>query len=74
MTLRQFLNGLRVLWNLDAAEYLGCINAEDREYFGDEALWNKFVAQPHRTFSGLPDQDQERVFAVIRRRNEKAGI
>lgn len=74
MMLAEFSNGLRVLWNIDAAEYLACINGEDREFFGDRALWEKFRDNPHRTFSVLPDQDQRRVFAIIEQRNAKAGI
>jgi len=74
MTLAQFLNGLRVLWNIDADEYLACINQEDREHFGDDVLWKRFVSAPHRTFAGLPGQDQKRIFALIERRNIKAGL
>ena len=74
MTLDQFLNGIRVLWNINAHEYLSCINKEDREYFGDAALWEKFSKAPHKTFAALPDQDQRRIFALIERRNAKAGL
>lgn len=74
MYLYQFLNGLRVLWNLDADEYLACINHDDRDYFGDGPLWSAFTANPHKTFSGLPDQDKERIFAVIQQRNERANL
>lgn len=73
MTMQQFLNGVRVLWNIDMAEYLACINVEDREHFGDIDLWEKFSRQPHRTFAELPDQDQRRVFAIIEKRNAKQG-
>ncbi len=74
MTIDEFLNGVRVLWNMNADEYLGCINQEDREYFGDDVLWARFRDEPHKTFAGLPDQDRERIFALIERRNTKAGI
>jgi hypothetical protein len=74
MTLDEFLNGIRVLWNIDAEQYLACINKEDREYFGDSVLWLRFQGDPHRTFSGLPDQDQRRLFALVERRNADAGI
>ena len=74
MTLYQFLNGIRILWNIGADEFLSCINAEDREYFGDSALWKRFRDDPHKTFSGLPEQDQKRIFALIEARNTKAGI
>lgn len=74
MNIYQFLNGIRVLWNIDAAEYLACINPEDRAHFGDDKLWQRFQAEPHRTFSGLPSQDQERVFAIVERRNAKARL
>ncbi len=74
MSLNEFLNGIRVLWNVGADEYLSCINPEDRGYFSDEVLWRRFATEPHRTFANLPDQDQERIFALIQRRNEKAGI
>ena len=74
MTLAEFTNGIRVLWNIDAEEYLACINQEDRDYFGDSVLWLRFQGDPHRTFSGLPDQDQRRVFALVERRNAKAGL
>jgi len=73
MTLYQFLNGIRILWNINADEYLDCLNKEDREFFGDETLWARFRDDPHRTFSGLPEQDQERIFALIERRNTTAG-
>lgn len=72
MNLNEFTNGLRVLWNIDMREYLNCINDEDREYIGDEKLWNAFAKEPHRTFAGLPTQDQERVFAIITARHAKA--
>jgi hypothetical protein len=74
MTLEQFLNGIRILWNIGADEYLACINKEDREYFGDESLWGQFATSPHKTFAALPDQDQRRIFALIERRNARAGI
>ena len=70
MNLAQFLNGLRVLFCIDAREYLACINIEDREFFGDAELWKKFASNPHRTFCELPDQDQRRVFAIIEARNK----
>jgi len=70
MTLQEFLNGIRVLWNIDADQYLSCINREDREYFGDESMWCRFSDNPHRTFSALPTQDQERLFAIIQQRND----
>lgn len=68
MTLERFLNGVRVLWNIDEREYLACINAEDREHFGDKYLSDAFFGNPHRTFVSLPDQDQRRVFAIIDKR------
>lgn len=71
MTLQEFLNGVRVLWNIDMREYLTCINDEDREYFGDNKLWGDFAKDAHRTFANLPQQDQERVFAIIEKRNAK---
>lgn len=71
MSLDEFLNGLRVLWNINAKEYLACINHEDREFFGDKELWEKFAKDAHRTFAGLPTQDQERVFAIITERNSR---
>lgn len=74
MNLRQFSNGLRVLWNISSAEYLACINTDDREHFGDLVLWSRFVKDAHRTFVALPTQDQERVFAIITRRNQEAGL
>ena len=74
MTLAEFLNGIRVLWNIDADEYLPCINQEDREYYRDVNLWSRFRSAPHMTFSGLPSQDQQRVFALIERKNAEAGI
>jgi hypothetical protein len=74
MTLYQFLNGTRILWNIGADEYLSCINQEDRDYFGDTKLWKTFQQAPHRTFSGLPDQDQQRIFTLIERRNAKVGL
>jgi hypothetical protein len=74
MTLHQFLNGIRILWNINANEYLACINQEDREYFGDDKLWARFRDEPHRTFAQLPDQDQVRIFALIEQRNVRAGI
>jgi hypothetical protein len=72
MTLEEFTNGVRVLWNIDMRQYLSCINDEDREYVGDEKLWNDFSANAHKTFANLPDQDQRRVFAIIVERNAKA--
>lgn len=74
MTLYQFLNGIRILWNLSADEFLFCINQEDREFFGDKALWTRFRDDPHKTFAGLPEQDQVRIFDLIERRNTAAGI
>lgn len=72
MTLEEFANGLRVLWNIDMRQYLTCINEEDREYVGDNKLWEAFRNDPHKTFANLPDQDQRRVFAIITERNAKA--
>lgn len=74
MTLYQFLNGIRILWNIGYDEYLACINDEDREFFGDDALWERFATEPHKTFSGLPEQDQTRIFSLIEKRNTQAGI
>jgi len=73
MTLEEFTNGLRVLWNIDMRQYLACINEEDREYVGDNKLWEAFRTDPHRAYAGLPLQDQERVFAIITERNQKAA-
>lgn len=70
MTFEEFSNGLRVLWNINKADYLACINDEDREHYGDGALWARFATDAHKTFAGLPTQDQMRVFAIITRRNE----
>lgn len=74
MTLYQFLNGIRILWNIPRAQYLSCINQEDREFVGDDELWKNFARDAHKTFSGLPEQDQRRIFALIEDRNTKAGI
>lgn len=74
MNLPQFSNALRVLWNIDAAEYLACINATDRGFFEGRRLWETFRDNPHRTFLALPTQDQERVFAIIEQRNKDAGL
>ncbi len=74
MLLSEFSNGMRVLWCLSGEEYLKCINAEDREYVGDDKLWERFCTNPHRTFVELPDQDQERLFSIIAHRNYKAGL
>lgn len=68
MSLERFLNGVRVLWNIDEREYLSCINTEDREHFGDKHLSDAFFNNPHKTFVSLPDQDQRRVFAIIEKR------
>ena len=68
MSLERFFNGVRVLWNIDEHEYLACINAEDREHFGDKVLSDRFFKDPHRTVCSLPDQDQRRVFAIIEKR------
>ncbi len=74
MTIREFMNGVKVLWNIERHEYLACINQEDREHFGDTLLMERFRRDPHRAFCALPTQDQERVFAIITERNKKAGI
>lgn len=74
MTLQEFTNGLRVLWCLSGDEYLGCINAEDREYLGDDLLLERFRRDPQKAFAHLPDQDQVRVFAIIEQKNKKAGF
>ena len=73
MTLLEFSNGLRVLLNIDEREFLSCINQEDREYFGDKHHSDKFFKNPHRYFCELPTQDQERLFAIITKRNQDAG-
>ena len=70
MTLEEFTNGIRVLWNIDRREYLACISEEDREYIGDDKLWEDFRTDAHRTFARLPTQDQRRVFAIIEKRNQ----
>ena len=69
MTFPEFHNALRILMCLSGAEFLACINAEDREYFGDDKLLEKFRANPHRNFCELPTQDAERLFAIIHERN-----
>lgn len=70
MTLDEYLNGLRVLWCIDAVDFLACINEDDRDYFGDDYLWNKFRQSPHRTFVELPTHDQKRIFAIIEERSK----
>lgn len=74
MTLRQFSNGVRVLWNIERDEFLACINDADRRFVGDEILADAFMTDPIRTFIRLPDQDQERVFKIIERKNKEARL
>lgn len=74
MKFNEFHNGLRVLMCLSGAEFLGCLNDEDREYFGDEKLLEKFRANPHRNFCELPTQDAERLFAIIQEKNAKSAL
>lgn len=74
MNLAQFHNGLRVLYCLSGDEFLACINAEDKEFFGTEKLLERFRANPHRYFCECPTQDAERLFAVIIRKNAAAGL
>jgi len=74
LNLQQFLNGVRVLMCINQEEFLACINKEDRLYFGDQELSNRFFKNPHRCFCELPTQDQERLFAIIAERNAKAGL
>lgn len=71
MELQEFLNSIRILWNIDRPEYLECINDEDREFLGDQLLWERFARDPHRAFVALSTQDQERVFAIIQERNKR---
>jgi len=65
MTLQEFESGLRALFNIDGHEYLPCINAADREFFGDNVLWSRFRDNPPMTFLRLPTQDQQRVFDIV---------
>jgi len=62
MSLDEFSNGIRVLWNLNRSEYLDCINETDRAFITDPVLWHRFVNDRIRTFLKLPTQDQERIF------------
>ena len=68
VTLQEFESGLRALFNIDGHEYLPCINAADRQFFGDNVLWSRFRDDPVKTFVGLPTQDQQRVFEIVARR------
>ena len=74
MTFDQFHNGLRVLYCISGSEFLSCINAEDREYIGDDKLLERFRANPHKYFCECPTQDAERLFGIITERNAMAGL
>lgn len=74
MTLQELLNSIRFFWNIDPGQYLACINAEDREFLGDVLILERFRRDPFRAFVSLPTQDQERVFAIIERKNKEAGL
>ena len=65
MTIDEFSNGIRVLFNIDRDAYLPCINETDRAFIGDDHLWQRFQKDPVTTFLRLPTQDQERVFGII---------
>ena len=48
--------------------------AETRLDQGYREMYNLNFDDAHKTFAALPDQDQERVFAIIQRCNAKAGL
>lgn len=74
MTYDEFNNGLRVLLCINCKTFLECINPEDREFVGDNQLWDRFVKNPYQTFLNLPTQDSLRLFDIIETRNTKAGL
>lgn len=69
MTYRDFHHALRILLCLSGEEFLSCVNAEDREFIGDDKLLERFRQNEFKTFLELPTQDSERLFALIERKN-----
>lgn len=63
MTLREFSNGLRILWNIEQDEFVkaGC-PAED---------WRRFADNPHRYFVGCPDAYQDGLWRIIEGRQPR---
>lgn len=63
MKLREFHNGIRVLFNIDAHEF--------SEAGGEMRYWPQFRDDPVRFFLRADDETAGGLFAIVERRNAK---
>lgn len=69
MTLPEFSNACRILYNIDFSELIAAgVIAED-EYAEDE--WRSFLVNPVSWFIRASDDQQEKLFGIIESRQPK---
>ena len=63
-TLRRFHNGLRLLMNIDMAEFIEAVFGKDYGEFGEHetAEWKAFRANPHRWFIAADDDQATKIW------------
>jgi len=73
MDFHQFHNGLRVLLNIDADEFLQAtfgIDTKPADNSREWGVWTSFRDNPYRWFIRAPTDKAKAVFAIIEQRSE----
>ena len=66
MTLREFHNGLRVLLNIDAYEFMPAVYPQGTDDQGAAfADWEAFRDNPHRWFIQAPDAKAQAIWKIV---------
>ena len=75
MELREFHNALRVLMNIDAAEFYAAVYPGKGRYIlpthNQRDDWARFGSNPHLWFIRANDADAKAIWAIIEERNLK---
>lgn len=70
MTKDQFLNAMRLLWNLDEHELVeaGVLDGSD------PGAWGDFVSNPHRWAARVDDETMDKLWALMRKRSQSLDL
>ena len=77
MTLPELSNALRILMNIDQAEFDTTLDHHDRDYFTARNKhwamnqWKIFRDDPHKYFMTACDSQSEKLYAIIEARSKK---